>query len=80
MTSLPRFTVPATSGTCSREESSSSSSMEVLGWTRPPWLVNVAYDPTSTLPASVWRNTSTPSTSATISSVSRSTSGWISAT
>ena len=38
-TSLPRFTVPATRGTCSREESSSMSSMEVLGCTSPPWFV-----------------------------------------
>uniref|UniRef100_A0A6B0UGK6 Putative secreted protein n=1 Tax=Ixodes ricinus TaxID=34613 RepID=A0A6B0UGK6_IXORI len=38
-TSLPRFTVPATSGTWSREDSSPWSSIEVLGWTRPPWLL-----------------------------------------
>ena len=35
-TSLPRFTVPATSGTCSRLESSSWSSIEVRGCTMPP--------------------------------------------
>lgn len=33
MTSLPRFTVPATNGTCSREDSSSKSSTDVEGCT-----------------------------------------------
>lgn len=37
MTSDPRLTVPATSGTCSREDSSSSSARVVFGWTSPPW-------------------------------------------
>ena len=36
MTSLPRLTVPATRGICSREESSSRSSMLVFGCTMPP--------------------------------------------
>ena len=34
-TSLPRFTVPATSGTCSSDDSSSRSSTEVRGCTYP---------------------------------------------
>ncbi len=29
-----------TRGTCSRDDSSSWSSMDVFGWTRPPWLLN----------------------------------------
>lgn len=33
ITSLPRFTVPATRGTCNKEESSSKSSIDVRGWT-----------------------------------------------
>jgi len=36
ITSDPRLTVPATRGIWSRDESSSSSDREVLGWTRPP--------------------------------------------
>jgi hypothetical protein len=36
ITSEPRLTVPATRGIWSREESSSSSDREVLGWTSPP--------------------------------------------
>ena len=40
-TSDPRFTVPATNGTCNKLDSSSRSSMEVCGWTIPPWLVNL---------------------------------------
>lgn len=40
ITSEPRFTVPATSGTCSSEDSSSFSSIDVFGCTRPPWFVN----------------------------------------
>ena len=79
-TSEPRFTVPATSGTCRREDSSSCSSTEVIGCTMPPWFVNRQYDPTSTCPAIVWRNTSTPSTSAISSSVSLSMSVCTSAT
>jgi hypothetical protein len=39
ITSDPRLTVPATRGIWSRDESSSSSDREVLGWTRPPWLL-----------------------------------------
>jgi len=35
ITSLPRFTVPATKGTWRRVESSSRSSMDVRGWTCP---------------------------------------------
>src|SRR3569833_290719 len=78
-TLLPRLTDPATSGTCSRLLSSSWSWMGVLGCTSQPLLDSAMYDPTSTLSAMVCRNTSTPSTSAMISSVSRSTSGCISA-
>lgn len=34
--SLPRFTVPATSGICNNEDNSSSSCEVVLGWITPP--------------------------------------------
>lgn len=54
--------------------------MEVLGCTMPPWFERAIYEPTSTLSAIVWRNTSTPRTSAIISSVSRSRSGCTRAT
>ena len=76
----PRFTLPATSGTWSRLDSSSWSCIEVLGCTIPPWLERDMYEPTRTLSAIVWRKTSTPRTSAMISSVSRSISGWTKAT
>mmetsp|Transcript_16833 Transcript_16833/g.46700 ORF Transcript_16833/g.46700 Transcript_16833/m.46700 type:complete len:292 (+) Transcript_16833:726-1601(+) len=80
ITSDPRLTVPATTGSCSSDDSSSWSSTAVLGWTKHPLLESTAYDPTSALPAIVCRNTSTPSTSAMISSVSRSSSVCTSAT
>mmetsp|Transcript_5787 Transcript_5787/g.19485 ORF Transcript_5787/g.19485 Transcript_5787/m.19485 type:complete len:240 (-) Transcript_5787:148-867(-) len=79
ITSEPRFKVPATTGSCSSADSSSWSSTGVFGWTRQPLLDMHAYDPTSALPATVCRKTSTPSTSAMISSVSRSSSVWMSA-
>lgn len=60
----PRFTLPATRGTCRREESSSWSRIEVLGWTIPPWFERAMYEPVRTLSATVWRKTSTPRTSA----------------
>jgi hypothetical protein len=39
MTSEPRLMVPATRGTCSREESSSWSVIEVFGCTSPPYTI-----------------------------------------
>ena len=39
ITSLPRFTVPAHSGICSRVDNSSSSATLHIGCTRPPLLV-----------------------------------------
>lgn len=59
-----------TRGTCSRDDNSSWSWVEVCGWTKPPWLDNAQYEPTNTLLATVCRNTSTFSTSDRISSVS----------
>lgn len=59
-----------TNGTCSNDDNSSWSCVDVLGWTSPPWLLSTVYEPTSTLLATVWRNTSTFSTSPIISSVS----------
>ena len=79
-TSDPLLIVPATSGTCSKELSSSISSTDVRGWTRPPTFVNLQYEPTSAFPATVCLKTSTPRTSAIISSVSRSMSVCTSAT
>mmetsp|Transcript_18663 Transcript_18663/g.63047 ORF Transcript_18663/g.63047 Transcript_18663/m.63047 type:complete len:217 (-) Transcript_18663:156-806(-) len=79
-TSDPRFTVPAIRGTCSKLASSSRSSTDVRGCTIPPWLVNTQYDPTRALPQMVWRKTSTPRTSAMISSVCLSMSVWTRAT
>lgn len=63
-TDEPLLTLPATSGTCSKLDSSSWSWIDVLGCTIPPWLLSDMYEPTSTLSAMVWRKTSTPSTSA----------------
>lgn len=45
--------VLTTRGTCSSEDSSSWSSMDVFGWTRPPWLLKVQYEPTRTCSATV---------------------------
>ena len=56
------------------------SSRDVLGWTIPPTFVNLQYEPTRALPAMVWRKTSTPKTSATMSHVSESQSVWTRAT
>ena len=36
-TSAPLLTVPAAKGTCNKEDNSSWSWIEVLGWTNPPW-------------------------------------------
>lgn len=62
--------IRTTSGTCNNDDNSSWSSVEVFGCTIPPWLLRTVYDPTSTLLATVWRNTSTFNTSPMISSVS----------
>lgn len=58
------------SGTCKRDDSSSCSCIDILGWTNPPWLDKMEYDPTKTLLATVCLNTSTFRVSAKISSVS----------
>ena len=79
-TGEPLLTEPATRGTCSSELNSSWSWMLVLGWTIPPALLKLMYEPTRTLSAIVCLKTSTPKTSAMISSVSRSRSGWTRAT
>ena len=50
------------------------------GKTEHTWLLKAQYDPTKTLFATVCLNTSTFNVSAMISSVSRSMSGWTSAT
>lgn len=106
---LPVICMLTTRGTWRRDDNSSRSSIDVLGWTwnerdfssglsnliiyhnryfflskskqnelsdiyivltSPPWLLMVLYVPTNTLSATVWRKTSTPRTSVTISSVS----------
>lgn len=59
-----------TSGICNSDDNSSWSWTEVFGCTIPPWLLSTVYDPTNTLLATVWRNTSTFRTSPMISSVS----------
>lgn len=59
-----------TSGICNNDDNSSWSWTEVFGCTMPPWLLSTVYDPTKTLLATVWRNTSTFKTSPMISSVS----------
>lgn len=64
------FSWLTTRGTCNRDDNSSWSSIDVFGCTIPPWLLSTVYDPTKTLFATVWRNTSTFNTSPIISSVS----------
>lgn len=59
-----------TSGICNNDDNSSWSWTDVFGCTIPPWLLSTEYDPTKTLLATVWRNTSTFKTSPMISSVS----------
>ena len=81
--------------TCNREDNSSTSCTEDWGCTIPPLFENLQKLPTRTLPATLYfvlmkakrsslaltcRKTSTPRTSAMISSVSWSISGWTRAT
>ena len=79
-TSLPLFTVPAHTGTYMIVASSSISATLHIGWTRAPLFVNTLYDPVNGWPAIVVLKHSTWRTSAIISSVFLSSSGWISAT
>ena len=80
ITSLPLLTVPAHNGIYKSVDSSSSSATPHIGWTSPPLLESAQYDPTKAFPAIVVLYVSTPRTSAIISSVDLSSSGWIRAT
>lgn len=70
ITALPRFTVPAATGTCNKDESSCCSSTDVFGCKRAPPLDRAQYDPTRVLPAIPCRKTSTSSVSRNSCSVS----------
>ena len=75
----PLFTVAAPIGISIRFAISSNSYKVQCGLTRPPWLLNLENVPIREFPAIVVLNTSTPRTSAIISSESLSNSGWIKA-